>query len=590
MDLSFSAVKKMYAAGVSLRPLIMACLDRCREEDPAIWIHLLSNEEVESYLLALESRAEDNLPLYGIPFVIKDNIDLAGVPTTAGCPEYSYLPTESAFVVQQLITAGAVPLAKTNMDQFATGLVGTRSPYGACGNSFNPEYIAGGSSSGSAVAVAKGLCSFSLGTDTAGSGRVPAALNNILGVKPTRGLLSTRGVVPACRSLDCVSIFALCAGDAGQIMRVAACYDSKEPYSRKKEWGSGVVHAGASFTFGIPAREQLQFFGNLEYENCFMEILETLNTIGGKCVEIDFSPFLAAARLLYDGPWVAERSVAVGDFLRTRPEVGHPVTREIICSGKPQSAEDLFRAMHKLQELKMETDTLLRPLDVLVTPTVGTCYTMAEVAAEPIRLNANLGYYTNYMNLLDYCSLAVPAGMTSTLPFGVTLTGPAFADERLLCLGARLHEAVKLPMGAGEYLPPGYSTSEQGEDSVHLVVCGAHLQGLSLHYQLQDLGARLIRRTETAPCYRMYALSKTPARPGLVRDEKEGKAIEVEVYALSVTAFGHFTSEISHPLGIGKLELESGEWLPGFIAEPLVSHDGVEITVYKGWRAYLQSI
>lgn len=579
----------MHAGGQSPRQVILDCLFRCRKEDPAIWIHLFSDAEVEPYLLALESHKAQDLPLYGVPFAIKDNIDVEGIPTTAGCPEFSYQPAESAFVVQQLVEAGAVPIGKTNMDQFATGLVGTRSPYGVCKNSFDPKYIAGGSSSGSAVAVAKGLCSFALGTDTAGSGRVPAAFNNILGIKPTKGLLSTRGVVPACRSLDCVSIFALCAGDAAEIMGVAASYDSKEPFSRRKEPSTGRICTGTAFTFAIPRREQLQFFDNQDYEHCFAETLETLTSIGGECIEIDFAPFLAAARLLYEGPWVAERSVAVGGFLQAHPEAGYPVTREIICSGDPQSAEDLFKAMYRLQELKAQTDTLLSTVDIMVTPTTGTCYTIAEVEADPIRLNVNLGYYTNYMNLLDYCGLAVPVGMAATRPFGVSLTGPAFTDQRLLRLGARLHTACKHPMGTGKNFPPDYKP-QQNSDSIHLVVCGAHMQDLPLHHQLQELGARLIRKTETAPFYRMFALTKMPpSRPGLIRDTQKGTAIAVEVYVLSTQAFGHFTSRVAHPLGIGKLELKNGEWLPGFIAEPLVALEGIEITEHKGWRSYLQN-
>lgn len=589
MNLTISNLHQMYSTGQkSPRQLITALLADCRDSDPAIWIHLLTEEELEPYFQRLEACKAEDLPLYGIPFAIKDNIDLAGIPTTAGCPEYSYVAAVSAFVVEQLIQAGAVPLGKTNLDQFATGLVGTRSPYGACQNSFNPAFISGGSSSGSSVAVAKGLCTFALGTDTAGSGRVPAAFNNILGVKPTKGLLSTRGVVPACRTLDCVSVFALCAADADQIMRVAVKYDPAEPYSRKNEGHAHIPQISGGFTFGVPRQEQLQFFGNHEYELSFIRIVDLLISLGGIRVEIDFDPFLAAARLLYEGPWVEERSAAVGEFLQSHPDAGYPVTREIICTNKSQSAVDLFKAMYALQALKAKTDAMLEEVDVMVTPTAGTCYTIADVMAHPVTLNSNLGYYTNYMNLLDYCSLAVPATMTSTVPFGVTLVAPAFHDELLLTLGARLHQAVHLPMGAGCDYPPPYKPVNKG-DQVLLAVCGAHLQGLPLHYQLMELDARLVKKTVTAPSYRMYALNSLPPKPGLVRDEQQGVAIEVEVYSLSSTAFGQFVAQIPHPLGIGKLELDDGRWVPGFIAEPIICNEGKEITKFKGWRFYLEA-
>ncbi len=589
MNLTIENLQQLYTSKQkSPRQVISTLLTACREDDSEIWIHLLTEEELEPYLLRLETQDGVNSPLYGVPFAIKDNIDLAGIPTTAGCPEYSYVPTESAFVVEQLIAAGAIPLGKTNLDQFATGLVGTRSPYGACKNSFNSNFISGGSSSGSSVAVAKGLCTFSLGTDTAGSGRVPAAFNNILGVKPSKGLLSTRGVVPACRTLDCVSLFSLCATDADQIMRVAVKHDPEEPYSRPKEILPHTVNVQNRFTYGVPRKEQLQYFGNLEYEQCFFNTLDILDSLGGKRIEIDFEPFLNAAQLLYEGPWVEERTAAVGGFLKSHPNAGYPVTREIICTTKQQSAIDLFSAMYKLQELKTKTDATLKELNVLVTPTAGTCYEIKEVLADPIALNSNLGYYTNYMNLLDYCSLAVPSAITSTVPFGVTLVAPAFHDDILLSLGSRIHQAAHLPMGCGTEYPPVYVPKNK-DDTVLLAVCGAHLQGLPLHFQLLDLGAQLVTKTATAPSYRMYALNSTPPKPGLIRDENKGDAIEVEIYSLSVKAFGQFTAQIPHPLGIGKLEIDDGRWVLGFIAEPVICKEAKEITKFKRWRSYLDS-
>ncbi len=589
MNLTISHLQQLYSTGqMSPRRLLTSLLDSCRRADPSIWIRLLREEELQPYLARLESAHPEELPLYGIPFVVKDNIDLAGIPTSAACPEYSYTPDRSAFVVEMLIRAGAVPLGKTNLDQFATGLVGTRSPHGACKNSFQPDFISGGSSSGSAVAVAKGLCTFSLGTDTAGSGRVPAAFNNILGVKPTRGLLSTRGVVPACRSLDCVSIFALCAADADRVVRVARQYDKEDPWSRPGVPAPPAAGTGESFTFGVPARDQLAFFGNHEYEQCFKTSVDLLTSLGGTAVEIDFSPFLAAARLLYEGPWVQERQVAVGAFLGANPAAGDPVVRRIICDSPSASASDFFRALYRLKELKRETDTIMAGVDVLVTPTAGTCYTIAEVMAEPIALNSNLGYYTNFMNLLDYCALAVPTALTATVPFGVTLVGQALHDDRLLALGARLHSAAQVGMGISKEPPPVF-TARHNRQEVLLAVCGAHMRGLPLHHQLMELGAEFIQKTKTAPAYRMYALNSEPPKPGLIRDEEMGQQQQVEVYRLAMAAFGHLVVGIPAPLGIGKLELEDGRWIPGFLAEPLIQRTSREITAFQGWRPYLET-
>jgi allophanate hydrolase len=388
----------------------------------------------------LEGRDPASLPLYGIPFAIKDNIDLAGIPTTAACPDYAYTPQISATVVQQLIDAGAIPLGKTNLDQFATGLVGARSPYGACRNSIDPDYISGGSSAGSAVAVALGMASFSLGTDTAGSGRVPAAFNNLLGHKPSCGLLSTSGVVPACRTLDCVSIFALNAADAAAVLDVAQGYDAVDPYSRRAMPGKPVL--GSKFRFGVPHDGQLEFFGNPETPGLFGAAVERLRSLGGEAVSIDFSPFLETARLLYEGPWVAERYAAIREFIETRPDALFPVTRQIISGAGKFTAVDTYAALYRLKALQRRTETVWDDIDVLFTPTAGTIYRVSEVEAEPLRCNSNLGYYTNFMNLLDLSAVAVPAGFqTNRLPFGVTLAAPAFSDGMLLELADRMQHA-----------------------------------------------------------------------------------------------------------------------------------------------------
>jgi allophanate hydrolase len=416
-----------------------------------VWITRLSRQQVLAYAQAIEPRPQEELPLYGIPFAIKDNIDLAGVPTTAACPEYAYVPQVSATVVQKLIDAGSIPVGKTNLDQFATGLVGTRSPYGACQNSFDTHYIAGGSSSGSAVAVATGLVSMALGTDTAGSGRVPAAFNNIVGLKPTRGRLSTRGVVPACRSLDCVSILALTAEDAARVLAVTEGFDADDPYARRLTPVTlrSSRSPDAAFAFGMPRSEQLEFFGDLEYARLFDTAVAYLEALGGQGRAIDFAPFLAAARLLYDGSWIAERYAALADFLALHPQALHPVTWQIIAGGAGRSAVQAFRDQYQLMALKRLTESMWSNVEVLVTPTTGTIYRLTEIDTQPVALNANLGYYTNGVNLLDLAAVAVPAGQRSDgLPFGVTLLGPASSEGMLLALAARLQRASDVPLGA----------------------------------------------------------------------------------------------------------------------------------------------
>ena len=425
--------------------LVTGVLERvARRGDDKVWIHLLPRDELLSMASALEQVDPATRPLYGVPFAIKDNIDLAGHPTTAACPDFAYTPSTSAWVVSRLIKAGAIPIGKTNLDQFATGLNGTRSPYGAPASAPSADHISGGSSSGSAVAVAAGLVSFSLGTDTAGSGRVPAQFNNIVGLKPTRGLLSAGGVVPACRSFDCVSIFALCADDARDVLAVAKGFDPSDPFSREDSPAYLASRVSAA-RFGIPRREDLQFFGNDEGKRLFDATVERIAGLGGDIVEVDLCPFLETARLLYEGPWVAERYVAIREFFDKHPESLHPVTRQIIGGGARPSAAEAFAAYYRLKELRRTTETAWRKIDVLVTPTAGRQYTIAEMLADPIRLNSDLGFYTNFMNLLDLSGVAIPVGFQSDgLPFGVTLAAPAFCDAALLSLGDEIHRAADL--------------------------------------------------------------------------------------------------------------------------------------------------
>ena len=567
--------------------VIESVLERAnRAAERHIWITRFARERLLDHARSLEQRSIEELPLYGIPFVIKDNIDLAGVPTTAGCAQYSYVPAQSSAVVQSLLDAGAIPLGKANLDQFATGLVGTRSPYGACRNGFNADYISGGSSSGSAVAVATGLASFALGTDTAGSGRVPAAFNNIVGLKPSLGRISTRGVVPACRSLDCVSIFALTSDDAARVLSVVEGFDVDDPYSRRV--GEAAIN---DRRFGIPRREQLQFFGDHEYARLFDQATARIEGLGGALVEIDFAPFLDAARLLYEGPWLAERYAGLEDFIEQHASVMHPVTRQVIDAGKSPSAIDAFKAEYKLMSLKRASERVWDDVDVLMTPTAGTIYEIARVNADPIRLNANLGYYTNFMNLLDLAGVAIPAGFRNDgLPFGVTIVGRAGTDHGLLALAGRLHRACGNRLGALD-LPvplPVERASAMSKDFTAIAVCGGHMHGLPLNQQLRDRGGYLLRSTRTAAHYRLYVLpGGPPQRPGLARVRGGGSSIDVEVWALRSVDFASFVEGIPAPLGVGTIELQDGERVLGFLCEAYATDGAADITHLGGWRAYL---
>lgn len=570
------------------RDVIEILLERItRAPQQQVWITRIDTAQLFNYIAALEHKSPDTLPLYGIPFAIKDNIDLANIPTTAACPAHSYIPQQSAYVVQRLMDAGAIPIGKTNLDQFATGLVGTRSPYGACQNVFNDEYISGGSSSGSAVALASGLVSFSLGTDTAGSGRVPAAFNNLIGLKPTRGILSTAGVVPACRSLDTISIFALTCADAAHVLDIVNIFDDQDAYARPN---TNVPQFSAlQFRFGVPAAHSLKFFGDAEYEKLFHASVAQLEALGGTRIEIDFEPFLQTARLLYEGPWVAERYIAIKDRIENAPETLLPVTRQIISAGKNGSARDAFSAEYRRMELRRSSEAAWVSVDVIITPTTGTIYRIADVNADPVQLNNNLGYYTNFMNLLDLSAVAVPAGFrVDGLPFGVTLFAPAFKDTSLLALADRLHRAGVTQAGALDTPLPAELFNATPHNEIAVAVCGAHMQGLALNHQLTERGARLMQRTHTAPQYHFYALpGGPPQRPGLVRVDSNGAAIEVEVWNVPAENFGSFVAGIPAPLGIGKIELADGNKVSGFMCEAYAIKGAEDITMLGGWRAYL---
>ena len=602
-DLQLQALQDDFAAGrrTPLDTLRRAHARARESQQTHAWITLLDWERIESQLRRADERraAGHDQPLYGVPFAVKDNIDLAGVPTTAACPSYARSPTASAPVVQALLDAGAIVFGKTNLDQFATGLVGTRSPYGACSSAFDPRSISGGSSSGSALAVALGHVSFALGTDTAGSGRVPAALNNIVGFKPTRGWLSTRGVVPACRSLDCVSVFSANVADGWRVLELAAGFDAGDPYSRAAPPGTSAT-AVPGFHFGVP--RELEFFGDGGSERAFHEAVARLRQLGGRAVEIDFTPFRQAAELLYQGPWLAERAISFGEFIaRDQPSID-PTVAAIVRGAARLTAADGFRAQYRLAELSRQVSALWREIDSLVVPTTATTYTHEQIAESPIELNARLGIYTNFTNLLDLCGVAVPTGFRAEhQPFGVTLLGPAFTDRAQMQLAQRLHAswqptvgATRTPVRDEAIAPaPGRSTSAvvpRTLQSISVAVVGAHLSGQPLHRELVELGARLELSTRTAPRYRLYALAGTvPAKPGLVRTSAPAGAIELEVYRLDAAAFGQFVSAVGAPLGIGNLELEDGRWVKGFLCEAHATEGATDITHFGGWRAYLAS-
>lgn len=577
-----------YRNRISPAELIHALRDQLNPDDPA-WITLASRAQLDTQLSDLDRLLDaaggqcDALPLYGVPFAIKDNLDAAGWPTTAACPPFTYRAGNDASVVARLRAAGAILIGKTNLDQFATGLVGTRSPYGAVPNSFNPDYVSGGSSSGSASVVARGLVPFALGTDTAGSGRVPAGFNNIVGLKPTKGWLSTTGLVPACRTLDCVSVFALTVSDALAVANLAGGYDPTDDYSRANPNSARV---------GMPAKPKLaypadpEFFGDDASQMVFAQALGELRALGAELVPIDFSPFQALAEQLYYGPWVAERTVALE---KVEPEHIHPVVRSIVDKGHRYSACDAYRAEYMRAELARRINDALAPFDALVVPTSPTIRTLDEMEQEPVLFNSQFGTYTNFTNLADLCALAVPAGLRADgLPAGITFIAPAWRDQALAALGQRWQQALKLPLGATERaLPMEAPNNTPIPGSVRVAVVGAHLTGMPLNFQLTSRDAVRVEQTTTSADYRLYALPGTvPPKPGLAR-VAEGAAIIVELWDVPQARFGEFVAEIPPPLGIGNVQLADGRWVKGFICEPYALEGARDITAFGGWRAFI---
>jgi allophanate hydrolase len=600
LSLDLQTLKAAYAAGTHTPLDVIEQVIAATEQDTHFaWIHRRDADELRAEARALMARPDARgLALYGVPFAVKDNIDLAGVPTTAGCPDFAYTPASSATAVQRLIDAGAIAIGKTNLDQFATGLNGTRSPYGACRNAFDPALVSGGSSSGSAVSVALGQVSFSLGTDTAGSGRVPAAFNQLVGLKPSLGRLSTLGVVPACRTLDVVSILALTATDAEQVLAAAEGFDAADPFSRAAEPHGFDFGRSATLRLGVPLPAQRRFT-DPAWAAGFEAALAHAKHMGAELVEIDFEPLLETARLLYEGPWVAERYQAIRAFIDTQPDSVFPVTREITLSGATPLAADAFAAQYRLKALKRQNDAALwGQVDAVLAPTAPGHPSIEAMLAEPILRNSELGWYTNFMNLLDYSAVAVPAAQVDGTrgaganPFGVTLFAPAHQDVPLLHLAARWQAQLSgaaATMGAtGAPLPLAKPGANVQSGQVRVAVCGAHLTGMPLNPQLTSRGARLVSTTHTAPLYRLHALADGK-RPGLIRVTADGEAgarIEVEVWELPAAQFGSFVAAIPAPLGIGRTLLADGTEVSGFICEAAGLVGATDITAYGGWRAW----
>eukprot|EP01088_Endostelium_zonatum_P016310 TRINITY_DN4362_c0_g1_i1.p1 TRINITY_DN4362_c0_g1~~TRINITY_DN4362_c0_g1_i1.p1 ORF type:complete len:655 (+),score=172.06 TRINITY_DN4362_c0_g1_i1:76-2040(+) len=618
-SLQISSLHERYANGqLTVSSLVKDVQKRIQENgQDNVWIEHVRQEDLNDRVAQLQSFVDQEpggmnavlhrYPLFGVPFGVKDNIDVASYPSTSACPDYKYHANESSPAVDKCIAAGAIFMGKQNLDQFATGLVGVRSPYGIPRNAINADYIPGGSSSGSAVSVSAGLVSFALATDTAGSGRVPGSMNNVVGLKPTRGMISNTGMIPACRSLDCMAIYALTADDAFSVYSISKGYDERDEYSRREppaflQTGGHYYHNFGhileersltdfkTIRFGVPDAKNLKFFGNTEgMEQVYREAVNKIAGIEGniKPREINFEPWSRVASVLYDGPWISERLSAIDQFYASHPNSLYPTTKAIMERGKDFSAVDTFKSMRKLEGLRRETEKCWDDIDVLIVPTASTVPTVKEVLADPIRINTNLGYYTNFTNLLDLCGIQVPAGfLPNGMPLGITLIAPAFNDSLLYRIAQIFQAATHLPLGnTGHYIQDKVPIRQDASGPVvQLAVVGAHLSGMQLNSQLTDLGAVLLKTTRTASSYRLVDLDGK--KPGLYRTPEGGSSVEVEVWGLPSDKMGRFIENVRSPLGIGNLELVDGTTVKGFVVEEYAAKQAKDITQYGGWRAY----
>ena len=590
LPFTLSALRDAYASGTSPVDIIDEIFARLESvNDPGIFIHLRAQDNLRAEAAAL-GPYDPALPLWGIPFAAKDNIDVAGIETTAACPAYAYTPDADAFVIANLRAAGALMIGKTNLDQFATGLVGVRTPFGAPLNAVDPLIVPGGSSGGSGVIVGHGIVTFSLGTDTAGSGRVPAALNNIVGLKPTLGALSASGVVPACRTLDTVSIFALTVDDAYAAYGVAQGFDPTDAYSKP------IPHHDMTapqfpLRIGVPDAGSIEFFGDDIQSAAFDRDVARLKDMGAVIEYVDFAPLYAVAHMLYEGAWVAERYTVIDDLLKTNPDALHPVTRKIITHAESMSAADAFNGMYRLADLKRAVEPVLASLDMMCVPTIPTFYSVADLESDPVTPNSNNGTYTNFVNLLDMCGIAVPTAPRSDgRPGSVTLLAGHGKDAAIAAVAREFETDCPRLMGATYHdvpnpapLPPAPS------DRIELAVCGAHMQGLPLNGQLTSLGATFVKAAKTAPKYKFYALAGgPPARPGLIQsDAPDAASIAVEIWSVPLTGFGAFMAGIPAPLGIGTVALSDGTAVKGFLCETSGITGAQDITALGDWRAFL---
>jgi allophanate hydrolase len=612
----FSHLRSGYRNGdFTVSDILDESLRRINAVSQKVFIHLADSEtlfrEAERLQALMASHPDpwSHWPLLGMPFAVKDNLDVAGMPTSAACPALAKKAQQSAVTVQRILNAGGLCLGKTNMDQLATGLVGVRSPYGICHNAFNADYIAGGSSSGSGLAVSLGFCAFALGTDTAGSGRVPAAYGNTVGLKPTRGLLSARGLLPACPSLDCVSIFTLLADDASEVLAVTSAFDSEDPWSRPKPQAtennvtkatSNAAKPWQGLRLGIPHPGQLDFSDDKDYAKCYDAAVELAQSLGARCLGYDLGPLLEAAQLLYQGPWIAERYASIAENIAPDSADLLPVLREILSSGSQRNAIEVFRAQQRLQVLRRASEKIFSACDILLLPTVPTLFTLAQIAAEPIKRNSELGRFTNFVNLLDLAAIAVPAAFTAKdLPFGVTLIAPAFQDDALLQLASAWQRATGLGLGAGQWQIPEpllpaahlktYNPNVTVSSMVPLLVFGLHLQGQPLAPEMENLEAIWVGETRTAPGYAMHLIVKGDRRlPGVLRAHGAAGNLLGEIWNVPSPALGSFIQGIKAPLSLGWIELADGGSILGFLTEADAIKESLDITALGGWKAYLQ--